>query len=110
MGATLRAEEVLARLNDLGVKVKAEGGSLLVAPAEKVTPEVRAVVMGNKQTLLAALRPMPQKGIGRGCGRCGHQIYTRVNDGWQCDHCRMVFEVIGGSLGPMPYNGQNQNR
>jgi hypothetical protein len=106
----MRAAEVLARLTELGVKVKAEGGAVLVAPAEKVTPEVRAVVTEYKETLLAALRPMPLKGIGRGCGRCGNQIYTRVVDGWQCDHCRMVFEVIGGSRGPLPYEQQIYNR
>jgi hypothetical protein len=104
----MRAEEVLARLTNLGVKVKADGGYLLVAPAEKVTPEVKSVVMENKQALLAALRPVPQKGIGYGCGRCGHQIYTKIVDGWQCDHCRMVFEVIGGSRGPLPYENQKQ--
>lgn len=110
MGQSLLAEEVLARLNDLGVKVKAEGGYVLVAPAEKVTPEVRAVVTEHKETLLAALRVKPQKGIGLGCGRCGHRVYTMIESGWQCDHCRTVFEVIGGSRGALPYEQQNHNR
>jgi len=104
MGQTMRAQEVLTRLAELGVKVKVDGGYVLVAPAENVTPEVRAVVMENKEILIEALRVRPQKGLGFGCSRCGHRIYTRVMDGWQCDRCRMVFEVIGGSRGALPWS------
>ena len=100
MGATLKVREVLERLNGLGVKVRAEGNSLLVAPAEKVTPEVREIVTGCRQELLFALSPAPPKGVGYGCGRCGHRVYTLMASGWQCDRCRAIYEVIGGRHGP----------
>lgn len=109
MGASMReAEEVLARLHDLGVMVKAEGENVLVGPAGRVTPEVKAVVTEHKQTLLEALRPRPQKGIGYGCSSCGRRVYTLIVAGWQCDHCRAIFEVIGGTRGPLPMERQNQ--
>ena len=103
MGATLRVREVLERLNVLGVKVRAEGNSLLVAPAEKVTPEVKEIVTGHRKELLLALSPAPPKGVGYGCGRCGHRVYTLVATGWQCDRCRATYEVIGGRRGPTHY-------
>jgi len=110
MGKFMKVAEVLARLSDLGLKVKADGGQVLVAPAEKVTPEVVELVTTHKQALLAALRPKPQRGVAYPCGRCGHRIYTRIESGWQCDSCLAVYEIIGGTLGPVPYEKQNLNR
>ncbi|MBA3014960.1 MAG: hypothetical protein KKD63_14390 [Proteobacteria bacterium] len=52
----------------------------------------------TEQTNPAA--PITNQAAGYGCGRCGGKVYTQVVNGWQCDECAMVFEIIGGSKGP----------
>ncbi|MDA8163670.1 MAG: hypothetical protein M0017_01370 [Desulfobacteraceae bacterium] len=42
------------------------------------------------------------RALGYGCGKCGNRIYRQVSAGWLCEGCGMVFELIGGSRGPVP--------
>jgi hypothetical protein len=38
---------------------------------------------------------------GYGCAACGNKIYQQVFNGWECEKCKAIYEIIGGSKGPV---------
>jgi tubulysin polyketide synthase-like protein len=51
------ATEVLRQLHDLGVSVRADGDNIVVSPASKIPPQVKAAIREHKSAILAQLRP-----------------------------------------------------
>ena len=51
------AIDVLQQLHNLGVNVCADGDNLIVSPASKIPPEVKAAIREHKLAILAQLRP-----------------------------------------------------
>ena len=65
--------------------------------------------------------PQPIKALGYGCAGCGNRIYEMVQEWeiselpvsspwkhehtpvihWQCESCKTIYEIIGGSKGPV---------
>jgi hypothetical protein len=65
-----------------------------------------------------------KKAQGYGCAGCGNRIYEMVQEWeiselpvsspwkhehtpvihWQCESCKTIYEIIGGSKGPQPLN------
>lgn len=48
------------------------------------------------------------RATGYGCGNCESNNYLRLDDGWRCEHCGMVFDVIGGTKGPRYLTGDQE--
>jgi hypothetical protein len=53
----MTAAVALTRLHDAGLTVTADAGDLVVKPASRLTPELRAVILAEKAALLALLAP-----------------------------------------------------
>lgn len=100
---------IITTLADIGIRCQLIDGRLNLTPSRLVTDEVKAMVKANREVIITALTQAEtitalkqEQAKGYGCGRCGNKVYTAVTDGWQCDVCGMVFEVIGGTRGPRP--------
>ena len=108
-----------------------EGSKIKVQPKQAITEEVRRLIRQHKNALLELLNTgnSPRssethktvRAAGYGCGACGCKIYQAVvtwefielpetepweyghrpTTHWQCENCKSIYEIIGGSRGPV---------
>ena len=45
-----------------------------------------------------------KKALGYGCAGCGCKTYQLVVNGWECENCKAIYEIIGGTRGPQIIN------
>ncbi|MFH7319776.1 hypothetical protein ACHHRT_04085 [Desulfurivibrio sp. D14AmB] len=50
---------------------------------------------------VATEEPEEVRALGYGCGRCEANNYLKVDGGWRCEGCGKIFEIIGGTRGPV---------
>ena len=114
---------ILNQLQEMGLHLSIiEGQKIKVAPKQKITDEVRQMIMQHKIDLLKLLNkpPSPIRAKGYGCG-CGHNLYEQIEEimkvdqpedlewkylhrlakVWQCENCKTIYEIIGGTRGPV---------
>ncbi|KPJ97353.1 MAG: hypothetical protein AMJ60_11590 [Desulfobacterales bacterium SG8_35] len=107
------------RLWVVGDKLRCKGPETalteeVVIHLQEIKPEVMRLLAGDK-------RSQPQKAKGYGCAGCGNKIYQAVTvwemlnlpetaefkyehkptTHWQCEKCRVIYEIIGGTRGPV---------
>lgn len=85
----------LDRLRDAGLMLSTSGGQLVVSPASKLTPELRALAVADKAEIIAALNTNPlyefrhalRLGYLHVCSTCDHFSLRpgKQPDGW-CNH------------------------
>jgi hypothetical protein len=56
MGGSVTAAKLMANLNRLGIRIKADGDRLLFSPRSVVTPDLAESMKAHKSELLAMLR------------------------------------------------------
>lgn len=71
--------------------------------ADWIAPRVATEVSQTPPVAVAvsAVPAVEIRALGLGCGRCKQSNnYLKVDGGWRCEGCGMVFGIIGGSRGP----------
>jgi hypothetical protein len=116
----------VTQLKQAGVRLWVEGDKLrckgpetalteeVVIHLQEIKPEVMRLLAGDQ-------RSQPQQVRGYGCAGCGNRIYEVVQAWeiselsvsspwkhehtpvihWQCESCKTIYEIIGGSKGPV---------
>jgi len=71
-----------------------------------IAPKEEAEVSESSPVAVAvpAVPAVDVRASGYGCGGCGHNEYVLTPDGWKCGGCGAVFELIGGTRGPVFLN------
>ena len=69
-----------------------------IRPAEK--PAIKGFSPQSPHSPPRDLKTV-KKALGYGCAGCGCKTYQLVVNGWECENCKAVFEIIGGSKGPV---------
>ena len=114
------------QLKQAGVRLWVEGDKLrckgpetalteeVVIHLQEIKPEVMRLLAGDQ-------RSQPQQVRGYGCAGCGNRIYRAVTvwemlnlpetaefkyehkpvTNWQCENCKAIYEIIGGTRGPV---------
>jgi hypothetical protein len=101
--------ELLQKLHEAGVTIRADGDRLIASPSERLTDELRALIRANKPVLLAGiqthkparpaagLQPAPVKAFE--CMRCvrltmriEHHMGTRRVFWWRCERGYVLME------------------
>ena len=51
--------------------------------------------------LTESLSQKQKRAQGYGCAGCGCKTYQQILNGWECENCNAIFQIIGGSKGPV---------
>ena len=116
MSAKAFIEDLLSK----GVSLWIEGDVIKYkGPSEVLTPDILQTLRAKKQEIINEKKTARAKGYG--CAGCGNKIYQAVNGWeiseptssfpwthehkpvihWKCEGCGAVFEIIGGTRGPL---------
>ena len=111
--------DVLSEYESMNIKLWIDGEQLRYrGPSDALTPDVLDTLKQIKKQLMQFLSNGPTKAKGYGCG-CGHNLYEQIENFvevsqpentnwehqyrlekvWQCENCKAVYEIIGGSRG-----------
>jgi hypothetical protein len=52
----MTADEILTNLRGLGLTLELDGGRIMVGPSERLTDDVRGLIRGQRDEIVAALR------------------------------------------------------
>ena len=113
------AVDVLTEFERMNVKLWIDGEKLRYrGPSDVLTPDVLDTLKKIKKQLMQFLSKTT-KAKGYGCC-CGHNLYhqiekfievdlsddaqwkkeIRLSKVWQCENCKTIYEIIGGTKGP----------
>ena len=116
----------VTQLKQAGVKLWVEGDKLRckgpeTALTEEVVIHLQAIKPEVMRLLAGDQKSQPQRAKGYGCAGCDNRIYQAVKGWetnelpasspwtyehkvvihWQCENCKAIYEIIGGSRGPV---------
>jgi hypothetical protein len=92
--------DLLSSLVDAGLTVNRDGGTLLVSPAGKITPELRQQIVANRDALLALLGVEGGSAASPFDPSLDAAILSRLKAGWW-DHGRRRRTVVIGAVIPL---------
>lgn len=92
-------------------QITTEAGKLnIVAPTGIVTDTFKKQLIMHKAEIIELLKDnfsristknIQNRAQGYGCAGCGCRIYCPDVNGWKCENCNTIYEIIGGTRGPV---------
>ena len=107
----MTALNLIKEIEKSGGQITTEEGKLkIVAPTGIINDILKKQLIKHKAEIIELLkdnfsristRNIQNRAHGYGCAACGCKIYRPDINGWKCENCNTVYEIIGGSRGPV---------
>ena len=119
----MTAESIITYLQGVGAVLSVEDGTLRIeAKKGTIKPDQVEQLKAHKAEIISLLqKPTTTRAKGYGCAGCGNRIYEAIGAWeiselpaslpwqyehvpaihWKCEGCGVVFQIIGGTLGPV---------